>query len=106
MNVSCPQCFLEFVAIVVIVVVVNFWLLIPTLVMSLLFYLIRYGFINTSRSVKRVESISKFDENFNNLIILLTFDNFSAKSNLFTYKCNFARLVNDSSFQRLRHSAK
>lgn len=66
---SFPQCFLEFLFIVVIVVIVNYWLLIPTLVMSLLFYLIRYGFINTSRSVKRVESISKFDENFNKLLV-------------------------------------
>lgn len=52
------QCFLEFLAIVVIVVIVNYWLLIPTLVMSCLFYIIRHCFISTSRSVKRIESIS------------------------------------------------
>lgn len=47
---------------IVIVMLVNFWLVIPTLVMIILFYLFRYVFINTSRSVKRIDSISKLNE--------------------------------------------
>lgn len=56
---DCLASLLEFIAIVVIVVTVNYWLLIPTIVMSFLFYLIRKCYINTARSVKRIESVSK-----------------------------------------------
>lgn len=52
------QSFLEFIAIVIIVVVVNYWLLIPTIVMCVLFYFIRKCYISTARSVKRIESVS------------------------------------------------
>lgn len=56
---DCLASLLEFVAIVVIVVTVNYWLLFPTIVMSFLFYVIRKCYINTARSVKRIESVSK-----------------------------------------------
>lgn len=58
------QSFLEFIAIVIIVIVVNYWLLIPTIVMCCLFYFIRKCYINTARSVKRIESISKFSNHW------------------------------------------
>lgn len=55
----CPQIGLELVAILVIVAVVNFWLLLPTILMLILFYMLRIVYINTGRSVKRVEAQSK-----------------------------------------------
>lgn len=56
---DCLASLLEFIAIVVIVVTVNYWLLFPTIVMSFLFYVIRKCYINTARSVKRIESVSE-----------------------------------------------
>lgn len=61
---DCLASLLEFVAIVVIVVTVNYWLLFPTIVMSFLFYVIRKCYINTARSVKRIESVSKLSNTY------------------------------------------
>lgn len=40
-------------------VYVNPWLLIPAAVMTILFYLIRLVYVNTGRSFKRIEALSK-----------------------------------------------
>lgn len=55
------QCFLEVLAIVVIVLIVNYWLLIPTLVLTVLLFGVRHLYISTSRSLKRIESIRKLN---------------------------------------------
>lgn len=41
----------------VIIGTVNFWLLIPTAIMSILFYVMRYLYVNTGRSLKRIEAL-------------------------------------------------
>lgn len=56
----CPQFFLEFIAVVTLVAIVNYWLLFPTFVMSLLFYFLRHIYINTARSIKRLEALSEY----------------------------------------------
>jgi ATP-binding cassette subfamily C (CFTR/MRP) protein 4 len=45
--------------VIVVVAVVNYWMLIPTAVMLVLFFMLRMYYIATSRSVKRLEGISK-----------------------------------------------
>lgn len=50
--------FLEMFAIIILVSVSNLWLLLPTLVMSVLFYGLRFVYVNTARSVKRIEALS------------------------------------------------
>jgi hypothetical protein len=45
--------------VIVVVAVVNYWMLIPTVVMLVLFFLLRIYYIPTSRSIKRLEGISK-----------------------------------------------
>lgn len=55
------------VGILVIVAIVNFWLLVPTFIMLILFYILRGIYMSAGRSVKRVEAQSK-----KNLIIILT----------------------------------
>jgi ATP-binding cassette subfamily C (CFTR/MRP) protein 4 len=45
--------------VIVVVAVVNYWMLIPTVVMLVLFFLLRMYYIPTSRSIKRLEGISK-----------------------------------------------
>lgn len=43
----------------ILVSVTNYWLLVPTFLMSLLFYKLRQIYVKTGRCVKRVESLSK-----------------------------------------------
>jgi hypothetical protein len=50
---------LSLLGIIVMVAVVNVWLLIPAAVMFLIFCILRVYFVATSRSVKRLEGISK-----------------------------------------------
>jgi ATP-binding cassette subfamily C (CFTR/MRP) protein 4 len=44
---------------VTVVALVNVWMLLPTVIMFSVFYLLRVYFVATSRSVKRLEGISK-----------------------------------------------
>jgi ATP-binding cassette subfamily C (CFTR/MRP) protein 4 len=50
---------LALLGVVSVVAVVNFWLLIPTAVMFAFFYMLRMYYVCTSRSIKRLEGISK-----------------------------------------------
>jgi ATP-binding cassette subfamily C (CFTR/MRP) protein 4 len=45
--------------VIVVIAVVNYWMVIPTVVMLILFYMLRIYYIATSRSIKRLEGISK-----------------------------------------------
>jgi ATP-binding cassette subfamily C (CFTR/MRP) protein 4 len=51
---------LALLGVVLVVGVVNFWLLIPTAVMFAFFYMLRVYYVSTSRSIKRLEGVSKF----------------------------------------------
>lgn len=50
---------MQYVAIIVITATVNPWLLIPAVIMTLLFYLMRVIYVNTGRSFKRIEALSR-----------------------------------------------
>uniref|UniRef100_A0A182YG78 ABC transmembrane type-1 domain-containing protein n=1 Tax=Anopheles stephensi TaxID=30069 RepID=A0A182YG78_ANOST len=56
---DCILFFVEFSAIIVLVAVVNYWLLLPTLVMAIVFYFLRHIYTNTARSIKRVEASTR-----------------------------------------------
>uniref|UniRef100_A0A182NN20 Uncharacterized protein n=1 Tax=Anopheles dirus TaxID=7168 RepID=A0A182NN20_9DIPT len=56
---DCILFFVEFSAIIVLVAVVNYWLLFPTLVMAIIFYILRHVYTNTARSIKRVEAATR-----------------------------------------------
>uniref|UniRef100_A0A1I8JUL1 Uncharacterized protein n=1 Tax=Anopheles funestus TaxID=62324 RepID=A0A1I8JUL1_ANOFN len=56
---DCILFFVEFSAIIVLVAVVNYWLLFPTLVMAIIFYFLRHIYTNTARSIKRVEASTR-----------------------------------------------
>lgn len=53
------QCLLQYLAIIVINVAVNPWLLIPSTAMTFVFYLLRIVYMNVGRRVKRIEATSK-----------------------------------------------
>ncbi|XP_059610916.1 ATP-binding cassette sub-family C member 4-like [Phlebotomus argentipes] len=57
--IDCIIFFLEVFAVMVVVGVVNFWMIIPTLAISILLYVIRRVYINTGRSIKRLESMTR-----------------------------------------------
>uniref|UniRef100_A0A1L8DV41 Putative peptide exporter abc superfamily protein n=2 Tax=Nyssomyia neivai TaxID=330878 RepID=A0A1L8DV41_9DIPT len=53
------QIFLSLAGIIVVVAVVNYWLLIPTVVIGIIFYFLRDFYLITSRSVKRIEATTR-----------------------------------------------
>lgn len=57
--VDCLGFFLEVIAILVVVCLVNWWLLLPTGVVAVLLYLLRDLFLDTSRELKRIEAIAR-----------------------------------------------
>ncbi|XP_045770149.1 probable multidrug resistance-associated protein lethal(2)03659 isoform X1 [Maniola jurtina] len=57
--VDCLGFFLEVIAILVVVCLVNWWLLLPTAVVAFLLHLLRLLFLNTSRELKRIEAIAR-----------------------------------------------
>lgn len=50
---------MNLVGILIIVGIVNYWLIIPTVVMLIVFYWMRNYYIWPARSLKRIEAISK-----------------------------------------------
>lgn len=40
--------------------VINYWLLIPTGIMTILFYIIQSVYVHTARSLKRIEALSMY----------------------------------------------
>ncbi|KDR24429.1 putative multidrug resistance-associated protein, partial [Zootermopsis nevadensis] len=57
--VDCVQMGLSLLGAVIVVALVNIWMLIPTVFMFSLFFLLRLYFLATSRSIKRLEGITK-----------------------------------------------
>ncbi|XP_065349429.1 probable multidrug resistance-associated protein lethal(2)03659 [Cloeon dipterum] len=57
--IDCLQIALALIGIVTVIAVVNVWLLIPTAVISVIFYFIRVIYLKTSRSVKRLEGVTR-----------------------------------------------
>jgi ATP-binding cassette subfamily C (CFTR/MRP) protein 4 len=45
--------------VIIVVALVNYWMLIPTVVMLVLFFMLRVYYIATSHSIKRLEGIRK-----------------------------------------------
>ncbi|KXJ70399.1 probable multidrug resistance-associated protein lethal(2)03659 [Aedes albopictus] len=56
---ECLTIFLEITAVVVLVSIVNYWFLVPTAVIATIMYLLRRIYLNTSRVVKRIESVNR-----------------------------------------------
>ncbi|CAH2101657.1 unnamed protein product [Euphydryas editha] len=57
--VDCLGFFLEVIAILVVVCLVNWWLVLPTAVVALLLHFLRILFLHTSRELKRIEAIAR-----------------------------------------------
>lgn len=56
---DCLAFIIDVSGVVIIVAIANYWLLIPAAIIGVILGMIRYLYVNTSRSVKRLESISR-----------------------------------------------
>ncbi|XP_053661392.1 ATP-binding cassette sub-family C member 4 [Anopheles marshallii] len=56
---DCVIFFLEMIAVVAVVSIVNYWFLLPTAIVAVIMYYIRHMYLNTSRVVKRIESVNR-----------------------------------------------
>lgn len=50
---------LSLIGIVVVVAIVNYWLLVPTVAIGFVFYGLRIFYLSSSRSIKRLEGVSE-----------------------------------------------
>ncbi|OAD52995.1 hypothetical protein WN48_11081 [Eufriesea mexicana] len=57
--IDCLQIGLSLLGIVVVVGIANYWLMIPTVIIAVIFYYIRVFYVATSRSVKRLEGVTR-----------------------------------------------
>lgn len=57
--VDATQFGLTLLAIIIVVIILNPWLVIPTVVMGVIFYFLREFYLRTSRDIKRLEGVSK-----------------------------------------------
>lgn len=62
---------MTYLAIIIINIVVNPWMAIPSVIMSIIFYYLRVIFVAAGRSLKRIEALSMFIWNY--------FDQFAMK---------------------------
>ncbi|KOC62515.1 putative multidrug resistance-associated protein lethal(2)03659 [Habropoda laboriosa] len=57
--IDCLQIGLSLLGIIVVVGIANYWLMIPTVIIAVIFYYIRVFYLATSRSVKRLEGVTR-----------------------------------------------
>lgn len=60
------QIFLQLFGIIIVVATVNYYFLIPTLIIGIIFYFLREFYLKSSRDIKRMEATSEYMMNLRN----------------------------------------
>lgn len=77
------EIFIQLVGIIVLVSIIDYWIILPTVVLVFIFYFVRKYYITTARSVKRLEGITRspvFSHLANSLFGLSTVRAFNAQA--------------------------
>lgn len=93
------QIFLVIFGVLVMVVTVNYWMVIPLVILAFLFYFIRLLYLRTAQNVKRLEGVGKWfrrTKKTNSAFQLLK-RNFSKESCFLSHKHHLERFDNDRS---------
>lgn len=54
------QIFLVIIGILIIVMIMNYWMVIPIAILVILFYFVRISYLRTANGVKRLEGVGKY----------------------------------------------
>lgn len=92
------QIFLSLGGIIVVVAIVNYWFLLPTVLIGIIFYFLRNFYLMTSRSVKRMEATSNYSILFNFYCLITKLISSSSFSNLLSPWCFVEWTVNNTCF--------
>lgn len=83
------QIFLQLGGIIIVIAIVNYYFIIPTLIVGIIFYYLRVYYLSSSRNIKRIEATSKFIQfhNYSNNQMKGMVSNYSPVTDLFAFKC-------------------
>lgn len=56
------QIFLQLFGIIVVIAVVNYYFIVPTIIVGIIFYFLRAYYLASSRNIKRIEATSKLTQ--------------------------------------------
>lgn len=54
------QIFLQLFGMIIVIALVNYWFMVPTIVIAIIFYYLRAYYLSSSRNIKRMEAISEY----------------------------------------------
>lgn len=54
------QIFLQLAGIIIVIALVNYYLIVPTIIVGIIFYYLRVYYLSASRNIKRIEATSKY----------------------------------------------
>lgn len=75
------QIFLQLFGIIIVITLVNYYLIVPTIIVGIIFYYLRVYYLSASRNIKRIEATSKYPQ----LYILMTLHCVSLIMSLFHF---------------------
>lgn len=73
------QIFLQLFGIIIVISLVNYYFIIPTVIVGIIFYYLRVYYLSSSRNIKRIEATSEFSFLFYDIHFLFNFLTFILK---------------------------
>lgn len=63
------QIFLQLGGIIVVIAIVNYYFIIPTLIVGIIFYYLRVYYLSSSRNIKRIEATSNYIDHIAKILL-------------------------------------